>query len=250
MKKLLALLLALVMVFSFVACADDGWVDADDDDEESETTSEKKKNPTETVEVKTREEVETSGLNNNENNNQNNENHNTPGTVQGTKARLLGKWNAKMNVGSIYELALSAQPFSSYLDYDNMLLGGVTMEFKADGTVVSKTDALALQADTKAFLANFAASIDRYMTDSGNTYEAVFEMSKEDFLKQLEESTEDSFSPEYEDTVNTWSLEDEETLILKDENNFETKLGIIFEGDKMILTVDMLGDMPFFVCTK
>ncbi|MBR2615186.1 MAG: hypothetical protein IKC69_00720 [Clostridia bacterium] len=266
MKKLLALLLALVMVFSFVACADDGWVEADDDDdEESETTSEKKKKPTETVEIKTVEQVETSGQNNNENNNQNNENNDQGGTGTvitpggsspvvrpypggtATASSVVGEWNATVSYAELYQSMFQSNPLHPYMNYQLFTLDdSFTIIFNQSGTLSIAINHTKLESEVNKLVDHLLDAVGEYLEDNNKTFQDAYGMDREAYKAQQVQTMMTSLSSLSATSGGNWTLSGN-TLKITD-NSQTADWGVEFDGsDKMVLIVD---GFRLFYCEK
>ncbi|MBR2615187.1 MAG: hypothetical protein IKC69_00725 [Clostridia bacterium] len=252
MKKLLALLLAIVMMLSLVACADDEWVDADDDDEESETTSEKKKKPTETVEVEIGEQVQTDGQNNDQGGTGTviTPGGSSPVVRPAPEAGALnqsfvsGKWKAYLpmeeEIRDVFDNDLD-----SYLDYDKMLMDGVLFYLYPDGRFIMDADRFIAQNSFEALLKTVVDAAEAYLKDHNTTFEEELEQTREEFTEELREEFGVNFTKE-NDGEGTWVLTGE-TLTLTIQNSPLTVDAEAVNSTRMILS---RNGNPLFVCVK
>jgi len=228
MKKLLALLLALVMVFALAACGNDASnYDDDDDDDDDEKTSQTDDKKDDEEEEKTDADL------------------------------IVGKWAVATNIGELMNAGIAQSLGDESLSSDVEMLLMMTMEFGEDGEFT-----FALEADQDSiddYMADMKQNMLDYMyqmaEDQGTdkeafeeAFETQYEMTLEEYVDSVLETVVDAMLVSFEGSniSGYYELDSENSLIYVEErksNLSEDSDYFEYEFDgEMLLIHDMVSE--------
>lgn len=196
MKKLFALLLAVILLLSMVACAE---VKETETDEEETTTEEKKESKTEEK-----------------------------------KPTVVGEWEFRANFGDLAKFNLETlygTEVSQYVEYDKMLIRVTVATLTADGKFEMGTasDAV-MKEDSLAYGRIAAEGVEAYyLAKENKTLQEAEGMTKEAFAKDVADKL--GLTAADERVTGTWVLKDGKVTMTADIEG-EEPLVLTYDAEK------------------